>query len=352
MDSELFRDIFRNASLSGYRPAAVDNKCRIVDVHSYSFRFGWLSNDVPSINFDTQKASFKVTYLLFFVKQHFLAIIGSMANPKVSIVMATHNRAHLIGRAIESVCAQTFSDWELIIADDGSTDGTPRAVEESAKKEHRIVYIRSAVNIGISENYNRAFKVASGEYVAMIDDDDPWLDMDKLKKQIEFLDKNPEYVGCGGGVVVINPAGKELYRYLKPETDEEIRRYMLLSNPMANSTTMFRKGAGEKVGWYDWSLRYSGDRDFWLKMGLIGKLYNFPEYFSYYTMGTHNTSIAKMRPHLKASLAVMKRYKGKYPRYYPALMLNAAQYAYSFLPEFMRRMVHQSLARLKRRVVK
>src|SRR3989344_1712977 len=275
-----------------------------------------------------------------------------MASLRVSIVMATFNRASLIGRAIESVREQSFKDWELIIADDGSTDDTPHVVAEWKNKESRIVYARSETNEGISKNYNHAFRIVRGEYVAMIDDDDPWRDADKLKKQIEFLEKNGEYVGCGGGVVVVDPAGKELYRYLKPETDEEIRKYMLFSNPMANSTTMFRKSAGEKVGWYDETTRYSGDRDFWLKIGLAGKLYNFPEHFSYYTMGTQNTSIAKIRPHLKASLAVMRRYRNAYPRYYPALALNLIQYAYSFLPEFIRRAAHQSLARLKRRVVK
>ena len=275
-----------------------------------------------------------------------------MASLRVSIVMATFNRASLIGRAIESVREQSFKDWELIIADDGSTDDTPHVVAEWKNKESRIVYARSETNEGISKNYNHAFRIVRGEYVAMIDDDDPWRDADKLKKQIEFLEKNGEYVGCGGGVVVVDPAGKELYRYLKPETDGEIRKYMLFSNPMANSTTMFRKSAGEKAGWYDETTRYSGDRDFWLKIGLAGKLYNFPEYFSYYTMGTQNTSIAKIRPHLKASLAVMRRYRNAYPRYYPALALNLIQYAYSFLPEFIRRAAHQSLARLKRRVVR
>ncbi|MFS6779589.1 hypothetical protein, partial [Staphylococcus aureus] len=65
-------------------------------------------------------------------------------------------------------------------------------------------------------------------------------------------------------------------RYTKPETDEAIRRRMLYTNPMANSTTMFRRAAGEAAGWYNDSTFYSTDRDFWMKMGLRGKLYNFP----------------------------------------------------------------------------
>jgi len=271
--------------------------------------------------------------------------------PKLSIIMGTWNRAHLIERAIQSVQAQNFKDWELIIADDGSTDDTRKIVVEWQKKEPRIIFVHNSVNQGISKNYNTGLRIARGEYVAMIDDDDPWLTPEKLTTQINFLDKHTDYVGCGGGVVVVNTQGKELYRYLKPETDKAIRSKMLFSNPMANSTTLFRRAAGEAVGWYDESTRYSGDRDFWLKMGRIGQLYNFPRYFSNYTIGEHNTSITKIRPHLKASLMIMQRYHKDYPNYLLALGLNYLQYAYAFLPAWVRGMAHYSLARLKRLIV-
>lgn len=262
--------------------------------------------------------------------------------------MATWNRAKMIDRAIHSVQSQTFSNWELIVADDGSGDETSRVVHGWQKKEPRIIYTRSETNEGISKNYNRGLKLARGKYIAMIDDDDPWTDPKKLEKQIGFLEKNPDYVGCGGGVIVVDRAGRELYRYLKPETDEAIRKRMLFSNPMANSTTLFRRSIAEKVGWYDASIRYSGDRDFWLKMGREGKLYNFPKYFSYYTITDTNTSIQRIRPHLKISFMVMRRYNRDYPHYIPALLFNWIQYAYAFLPAWLREPVHFWLARLKR----
>ena len=274
-----------------------------------------------------------------------------MEKSYVSILMATWNRAGMISRTIESVRSQTIKDWELIIADDGSTDNTPEVISKWQKSEGRIVYIQSKINEGISKNYNKGLRVAKGEYVAMIDDDDPWCDDRKLEKQIKFLEENREYAGCGGGMIVVDKSGKELYRYFKPKTDADIREKMLFGNPVANSTTLFRRAVGEDVGWYDESTLYSGDRDFWLKMGLKGKLYNFPEYFSYYTMSGENTSTVKIRPHLKASLMVMRRYKGKYPHYLPALAFNLTQCAYSYLPGFIRKLVHYSLARLKRRVI-
>ena len=273
-------------------------------------------------------------------------------NPRVTIIMGTYNRAHFIETAMRSIQKQTFTDWELVIPDDGSTDNTEEVVERLQREEPRIVYIKNPVNQGISRNYNSGFAVAKGEYIAMIDDDDPWCDERKLEKQIAFLDKDHDYVAVGGGVIVVDGTGVEKYRYFKPESDAEIRKYMLFSNPMANSTTLFRRSTAEKVGWYDPSIRYSGDRDFFLKLGREGKLYNFKEYFSFYTMNGGNTSIARMKPHLKTSLMVMKRYKNDYPNYFPALILNEAQYAYAFIPEGIRRPMHQLMARLKRFFVK
>ncbi len=274
-----------------------------------------------------------------------------MSNPKVTILMATYNRAHLIGKTIESLLSQTFKDWELIVPDDGSTDNTSEVIKVWQKKLPRLIYVQNKINQGISKNYNSGLKLAKGEYIAMIDDDDPWCDPKKLEKQIKFLDENKEYIGCGGGMIIVNLNHQELYRYLKPETDKQIRNRMLFGNPMANSTTLFRRASGEKVGWYDETTRYSGDRDFWLKMGTTGKLYNFPEYFSYYTMSGLNTSIAQMRPHLKASLKIMRRYKNNYPHYFSALILNWIQYLYAFLPNFIKQPVHYLLARLKRFLV-
>jgi glycosyltransferase involved in cell wall biosynthesis len=271
-------------------------------------------------------------------------------SPRVSIVMGTYNRAGLLGRAIEALRRQTFTDWELIVADDASVDDTPATIRAWAEREPRIVSLRNEVNEGISRNYNNALRAARGEFVAMLDDDDVWCVDDKLERQVAFLENHPDHVGCGGGLIVINPQAEELDRYLKPETDEQIRRSMLFSNPMANSTTLFRREAGRQVGWYDASMRYSGDRDFWMKLALIGKLHNFQEYLGYYTIGTNNTSIAHIKPHLKASLALTSRYRKSYPHYGQALLLNYAQYWYAFLPPGVRRSTHLSAVRFKRAV--
>ena len=163
-----------------------------------------------------------------------------MANPKVTILIATYNRAQYLGRAIESAEAQTFKDWEMIVVEDGSPDNTKEVVAGYAAKDPRVrlLSIPRAGRIAIVSN--AALREARGEYVAILDDDDWWLDEKKLEKQIAFLDTHPDYAACGGGIVTVDPEGKETGRVLKPETDESIRRRLLYANPMANLTTMFR----------------------------------------------------------------------------------------------------------------
>ena len=275
-----------------------------------------------------------------------------LSMPRVSILIATYNRGHLISKAIESILEQSFKDWEIIVADGPSTDNTEEVINDWKTKIPQIKYIRSDMNTSIARSSNNGLRQASGEYIAILDDDDRWRDKDKLKKQVEFLDNNPDYVAVGGGMVVINENDQELFRYLKPETNGRIRDKFLFDNPMANSTTLFRYAAAAKVGFYDETLRQSADRDFWLKMGLVGKLYNFPEYLTYYLMAGQNTSIVKMRDTLSFSLKIMKRYKNNYPNYWPALLFNRVQYMYVFLPQWLKRILHLTLAKLKRIVFK
>ena len=112
--------------------------------------------------------------------------------------MATYNRASLVTRAIKSVIDQSFNDWEFIIVDDASNDETSRILSEWQKKEKRIKIIRNEINLwrdkGLAGNLNKAIKEARGKYIARIDDDDHWINSDKLKKQVEFLEQNPDYV--------------------------------------------------------------------------------------------------------------------------------------------------------------
>lgn len=105
--------------------------------------------------------------------------------PKVSVVMPAYNMERYIGEAIRSVQNQTYSNWELLVVDDGSDDSTCDIVEQIAAVDGRIRLIRNEKNIGVAQTRNRGFELASGEYVALLDSDDLWRE-EKLERQISL----------------------------------------------------------------------------------------------------------------------------------------------------------------------
>jgi glycosyltransferase involved in cell wall biosynthesis len=271
--------------------------------------------------------------------------------PQVSIILPTYNRATQLRRAIESVEKQSFADWELIVVDDASTDNTPDVARGFVARDARVVYVRNEKNNypDIARTLNRGLSLARGTLIARIDDDDYWIDDDKLKKQAAFFKEYPDCAVIGSGMVLVDPEGRELGRYLKKETDAEIRKMALVANPFSHTTVMFRADIARKVGGYgDW--HYAEDWDLWLKMGNFGKFYNFPEYFAAYTVSGENKSFVYLRAQTAMVFKFLKAHKKEYPGYARAYIINLLQYAYSFLPAAFRRRFQSTLSGLKRRL--
>jgi len=270
--------------------------------------------------------------------------------PLVSILMATYNRAGFLPRAIRSVLNQSYQGWELLVADDGSVDETKKTVEELAAKDARIRYLWHSHTGRIAVISNFGLRRVQGKYVAVLDDDDYWIDADKLSKQVGFLENNPEYAGCGGGIMLTDQEGRSYGGVKKPESDQAIRKNALIANPMANSTTLFRYDAAKEIGFYDESLLQFADWDFWLKMNLIGKLYNFPEYFGTYTMWSGGSSFKKQRQAARSGLTIIFRYRGKYGSFWLALLSGSAYFIYAYLPNRLKSFWNPILSRLKKKL--
>ena len=134
--------------------------------------------------------------------------VGSMPKisvTKISVCIPTYNRAHFLSGAIASVQAQTISDWELVVCDDGSTDGTPELMAGYA--DPRIHYVRHAMNIGKSNNMRSGFAAATGTYFVKFDDDDRLMP-DFLLKMSQVLDQNPTVGLVGSDHWVMDEAGE------------------------------------------------------------------------------------------------------------------------------------------------
>ena len=272
-------------------------------------------------------------------------MVETKNNPTVSVVMPTYNRAHLLGQAVQSVLNQTYQDFELIVVDDGSADNTEEVVKSF--DDRRLKYIRLSENSGGSAvPRNTGFKAARGEYIASLDDDYFWIDKDKLKRQVEFLEAHPGYVLVGTNSVAVNENGHELARSLLPEKDEEIRGKLLEQNCFIHGSVMFRKAAAMIFGGYSWieGTHYSGyssDDDLWLKLGTVGKFTNLPIYGVTYTVLPTSTSAKNRMVLWVRDVKLISKYKDKYPNYWRAIsfrifvgVLNSLLHMISDLPPF------------------
>jgi glycosyltransferase involved in cell wall biosynthesis len=243
-------------------------------------------------------------------------------NPRVSIILPTYNGGRFIGQAIESVLKQSFEDFELLVIDDGSTDETPEIIYHFSERDPRIIYLNNDKNLGIQKSLNRGMREAKGEYIARIDDDDVWIDKDKLRKQVDFLDAHLDHVLVGTGAVIVNEKGKELFRYFNPETDTEIREKILGKICFTHPTVMFKKDATIKVNGYDENekIRDREDYDLWLKLGIIGKLANLRIIGVKKMLRSGSITSKNKIKRFKERIKFIKKYRKCYPNYLRSLL--------------------------------
>lgn len=253
-------------------------------------------------------------------------------SPPVSIILPTYNGERFIAGAIESVKAQDFFDWELLILDDGSQDNTATSVEHYLD-DARIKYYRNENNIGIQKTLNRGLALARGDYIARIDDDDRWSDSSKLTAQVNFLNSNSGYALVGTGVIIVNQKQVEMTKYLPPTTDNEIRNKILSQTCFAHSSVVFRKDLVKKSGGYGESknVRHVEDYDLWLRIGLQGKFANLPTYSV--SLTTHGNSLTSKNRVLQArrALATAFRYKKYYPNAFWGILVASTRYTFFLL---------------------
>jgi glycosyltransferase involved in cell wall biosynthesis len=273
-----------------------------------------------------------------------------MSSPRVSVLMLTFNRPKFISRAIESIVAQSFTNWELIVVHDGPNEEIAAILKGWEAREPRVRYIRRLEKGNIAQANNHGLRQARGEYVAVLDDDDYWIPRDKLERQVRFLDEHPDYAGCGAGAVCIDEQGRETMRYLKPERHEQIVARALVANPMVHSTFVYRHALAEQAGFYDESLEGFQDWDLCLKLARLGRIHNFQEHFLAYQIWEGGGSFAAQRRNTESALRIVRRHGGSYQGYPLALALALGYYAYARTPLWFRKGTFSALSRLKKSI--
>jgi len=182
--------------------------------------------------------------------------------PRVSVIIPTYNRSFLCERAVKSVLDQTYTDFEVIVADDGSTDETRRAIEHLSDK---IRYL-CLEHHGRSRARNRAIAKARGEYIAFLDSDDIFLPH-TLARQVEHLDKNPDYGMVYGQAICFGENADVLHIYQTGGSGwlyHEIA--FLLPLTIVLCSVMVRRTVLEKVGGFDEQMERFEDTDMWRRI--------------------------------------------------------------------------------------
>lgn len=181
------------------------------------------------------------------------------------MIIPTYNRRELVQRAIDSVLAQTHPVDEILVVDDGSTDGTGEALR--ARYGERIRYHWQA-NAGVSTARNAGMALATGRYFALLDSDDLWLP-EKTARQVEWLDAHPEFGMVLCDVVRVDADGTPYDTFHRRDVLREdgwALRWLLLNPSLVPASVMFRREVFETCGGFDPTLRTAEDIDFHLRV--------------------------------------------------------------------------------------
>lgn len=162
--------------------------------------------------------------------------------PVVSVVVTLYNKAAFVEEALRSVLQNTFSDFEVLVIDDGSTDDGPERVVRF--EDPRVRLFRSHANTGRAAAANRGFAAARGEFIAILDADDI-MEPDRLSQQVHFMRTHPEVVACGTAARII---GRADHVASWPETDRECRARIVFEDALLYGSAMFRRAVLEANG--------------------------------------------------------------------------------------------------------
>lgn len=193
--------------------------------------------------------------------------------PIVGVVMPVYNGERYLAQTIEAVLGQTLSNFEFIIVNDGSMDGSRDVIAKYAKADRRITVVDQA-NQGISRALNNGVERVSAPYVAPLDQDDISLP-NRLEIEVAALEDAPGLVCVGGWYEIIDGQGRYLTTIRQPSDEVEIQRLALAGHaPVCHSGCMMRRSALVQVGGYDPEFDLAQDLDLYLRLGEIGRLRN------------------------------------------------------------------------------
>lgn len=236
----------------------------------------------------------------------------------VSIILPIYNsKEERLSEAITSILNQTFKNFELIIINDASTNNIEQTILELTKKDNRIIYVKNENTLKLTKTLNKWLSIANWKYIARIDDDDIRCDPQKLELQVDFMEKHKEYWLLWTNGITINPEWKELYKLIKPCSDGELRKKIIIWNRFIHSSIIMRKSSLNQVWWfYDESWDFVEDYELWLRLWRVSKIGNLSNISVKYRINDNWISMVNYRKQKFLTLKLFFKYYKYYPKTY------------------------------------
>lgn len=244
---------------------------------------------------------------------------SSKANkkPLVSVILPVYNGLPYLEKAIQSILNQTFSNFELLILDDASTDNSWELIKKYAAKDKRIRAFQNKKNLGIGKALNLLIKKTSAQFLARMDADDLMLEK-RLEKQINYLQKHPDIVVLGSFMKEIDKKDRVMGKRIMPVKHKDIYNMMYYAMGIQNPTVVFnRKLIPQNFSWYQ-EAGLIEDLDMFFRLFKYGRFANLPEFLMLYRIHGENLSLKKVKKTFKAAQKIREKAIREYS-YQPAL---------------------------------
>jgi glycosyltransferase involved in cell wall biosynthesis len=219
--------------------------------------------------------------------------------PAVSVILPAYNAERYIDSAVASICVQTFADFEFVIVNDGSTDGTEALLRRWAEKDARIKLI-SRPNAGLVRSLNEAIEMSAAPLIARMDADDLAMP-DRFEKQVRFMREHPEVVLLGTSYELMDADGRKLHVLRQPTDDATLQKHCLAGRtPICHPSAVFRRDAFFRAGAYKEDHWPGEDLDLWLRLGEVGKLACLDDVLLRYRLHPGSISESKQEKQIEA----------------------------------------------------
>lgn len=238
--------------------------------------------------------------------------------PKISIILPVYNGAEYLEKSIESVLQQTYSDFELIIVDDCSTDASGEIAQKYAAQDKRIAYHRNDVNIKLPASLNKGFFLAQGEYLTWTSCDNEYKE-NALEVMANELDQDPDLGLVYTSMDIIDEQGVKISSLDAGNPSDLIFRNVV------GACFLYRSNIAQQVGEYDVSLFLCEDYEYWLRIAEISKIKNLSDNLYLYRRHSKSLSAQRERDIIEKGIAVQRQY---YPQFVKTRQQAAIFYAH------------------------